>query len=309
MKPDFGKTAADYSRHRAGFPGELFERLQDQGIGLAGQRVLDLGAGTGALGRVLARQGCRVAYLDPAPELLAEARRLDAEAGVSASYVEGVAEKTGLPGSSFEAVTAAVCWHWFDADRAAQEALRVLAPGGALAIVHFDWLASAGSVAADTEALIRKRLPAPAGRGAVRTLFFALARRAKPEWVAGEGLGIHPDRLGTLARSGFESLESFSFDAAVPYTHEAWRGRIRSHAALGASKNREVVERFDSDLAAMLAARHPKDPLQVIHRVFVVIGRKPGTGLSSAGSPPPVQRRGSQRAPQSASASAPSHPA
>ena len=36
---DFDRTASDYSRHRAGFPSELFDRLQKYGVGLAGQRV------------------------------------------------------------------------------------------------------------------------------------------------------------------------------------------------------------------------------------------------------------------------------
>lgn len=287
-KPDFGKTAADYARHRPGFPAELFERLRAAGVGAPTQSILDLGAGTGALGRAFARAGCAVSYLDPSAELLGEARRLDAEAGVAARYVEGVAEETGLPGAAFDAVTAAVCWHWFDPGRAAREVLRLLVPGGALAIIHFDWLALPGSAAADTEQLMRDTLPAAPGREAVRGLFYKLARRLKPEWVAADGAGVHADRLTTLAYNGFERLESFSFDAPVAYLHEDWRGRLRSHAALGASRRRDVVERFDAALAKMLAERHPEDPLQVLHRVFVVIGRKPETAPSSAGSPPPA---------------------
>ncbi|MCH8999378.1 MAG: hypothetical protein IID48_14120 [Proteobacteria bacterium] len=49
MEVDFGRTAADYARHRAGFPEELFKRLAARGIGRAGQRVLDLGSGIGSL--------------------------------------------------------------------------------------------------------------------------------------------------------------------------------------------------------------------------------------------------------------------
>ena len=280
-KPDFGKTAADYARHRPSFPPELFARLAALGVGTPGQRVLDLGAGTGALGRELARAGCAATYLDPSPELLAEARRLDAEAGVTAEYVEGVAENTGLPGAAFDAVTAAVCWHWFQPNQAAREVVRVLRPGGALAIVHFDWLALPGSVAADTEQLMRETLPAPPGREAARMLFYKLAGRLKPEWVASDGAGVHADRLTTLGRNGFARLESFSFDAPIAYSHEDWRGRLRSHAGVGASRRRDIVESFDAALAKMLAERHPKDPLEVLHRVFVVIGRKPGTAPSS----------------------------
>ena len=60
MHVDFGRTAEDYARHRAGFPEQLFERLTARGIGCAGQRVLDLGSGTGSLARGFARRGaCR----------------------------------------------------------------------------------------------------------------------------------------------------------------------------------------------------------------------------------------------------------
>jgi 2-polyprenyl-3-methyl-5-hydroxy-6-metoxy-1,4-benzoquinol methylase len=73
---DFGKTADDYGRYRAGFPAELYQRLEKLGVGLKGQRLLDLGTGTGYLGRGFARQGCRVTGLDISPALMQEARRV-----------------------------------------------------------------------------------------------------------------------------------------------------------------------------------------------------------------------------------------
>jgi hypothetical protein len=42
VKIDFGKTAADYGRHRAGFPDALFDRLAPFGVGTGGQRIHDL---------------------------------------------------------------------------------------------------------------------------------------------------------------------------------------------------------------------------------------------------------------------------
>ena len=71
MKPNFGATAQDYARYRAGFPDSLFDRLVKYGIGLAGQNILDLGTGTGSLARGFARRGCKVIGLDPAEPLLA----------------------------------------------------------------------------------------------------------------------------------------------------------------------------------------------------------------------------------------------
>ena len=72
---DFGHTARDYTTHRAGFPGALYRRLAKFGIGGAGQRLLDVGTGAGALARGFARAGCRVTGLDPSAALTLEARR------------------------------------------------------------------------------------------------------------------------------------------------------------------------------------------------------------------------------------------
>jgi 2-polyprenyl-3-methyl-5-hydroxy-6-metoxy-1,4-benzoquinol methylase len=74
---DFGKTAQDYGRYRAGFPPALFERLATFDIGNTGQRVLDLGTCTGTLARGFALRGCQVKGLDPSTLLTEEAKRLD----------------------------------------------------------------------------------------------------------------------------------------------------------------------------------------------------------------------------------------
>jgi len=74
MNPDFGATSKDYARHRAGFPDSLFERLATFGIGLPGQRIVDLGTGTGTLARGFARRGCRVIGIDISEAMLQAAR-------------------------------------------------------------------------------------------------------------------------------------------------------------------------------------------------------------------------------------------
>ena len=62
--PDFGRTATDYARHRAGFPSELIERLAALGVARPGARVVDLGTGAGSLARLFAERGCEVTGVD-----------------------------------------------------------------------------------------------------------------------------------------------------------------------------------------------------------------------------------------------------
>jgi len=254
MEIDFGRTAKDYGAHRAGFPEPLFERLARFGVGNTGQRLLDLGTGAGSLGRGFAMRGCQVTGLDPSPDLIEEARRLDRAAGVKSDYVVARAEETGLPGTSFDAVTAGQCWHWFDRPRAGREIRRLLVPGGTLALAHFDWIPLPGNLVAATEALIEAH---------------------NPDWRFGGMTGVHADELADVALAGFRDIETFSFDLDVAYDHAAWRGRIRASAGIGASLSPAAVERFDAAHAVMLAETFPDEPLAVPHRCFAVVCRAP----------------------------------
>lgn len=254
MPVDFGRTAADYAKHRAGFPEALFDRLLRDGVVVAGQRLLDLGTGTGSLARGFARRGLQVIGLDPARPLLDQARRLDEAAGVAVRYVAARAESTGLTDMSFDVVSAGQCWHWFERTRAAQEVRRLLRPGGRVVIAHFDWLPLPGNVVEATERLIRQH---------------------NPGWTLGGGTGLHPAWLADLAVAGFAGLETFSFDQAVGYSRAAWRGRIRASAGIAASLDVAAVARFDAEHEALLARDFPDEPLRVPHRCWVAIGVKP----------------------------------
>jgi SAM-dependent methyltransferase len=251
---DFGLTAEDYGRFRAGFPASLFDWLEAGDVIAPGLRVLDLGTGTGSLGRGFARCGCRVVGLDLSPDLIAEARAQDSAAGLASAYLAGSAERVGLADGAFDIVAAGQCWHWFDRPAAAREARRLLKPGGRLVIAHFDWIPLAGNLVAATEDLIRAH---------------------NPDWAFGGGTGLHADWLADATGAGFEQIETFSFDAAVAYSHEAWRGRIRASAGVGASLPPARVAAFDEALAALLAERFPDDPQAVPHRVFCLTARAP----------------------------------
>ena len=253
-KVDFGRAAGDYARHRAGFPPRFFERLRDQLHLASGMRALDLGTGTGSVARGLALLGLEVTGIDPSDALMDEARTLDAQAGVSVDYVLGKAEALPFPDASFDLVTAGQCWHWFDRSLAGPEIFRVLRPGGILVICHFDWLPLAGNMVEATEDLIRAY---------------------SPDWHLGRGNGVYGFWLAEMSAMGLRDIETASFDRDQLYTHEGWRGRIRASAGVKGSLDAPVVERFDADLAALLAQRFPEDPLHVPHRVWWAVARKP----------------------------------
>ena len=256
MGVDFGRTAKDYAAHRAGFPRELFVRLSAMGIGRSGQRLLDLGTGTGTLARGFARRGASVMGVDPAEPLLLEARRLAALEGVNVDFRVGRAEDIDSPDDAFDVVTAGQCWHWFDRPVAAAECLRVLVPEGAIVICYLDWLPLPGNVVAATEALILEH---------------------NPEWPLAGGLGMYPLWTLDVAEAGFTGLETFSFDLDVSYSHEAWRGRIRASAGVAASLPPDAVADFDAELAALLDKDFPGEHLAIPHRVWALVARKPKT--------------------------------
>lgn len=120
---------ADYVRHRPSYPPGLFDWLRDT-IGFAPSwRVADIGSGTGIFTRCLLEQGNSVHAVEPnaAMRAAAEGALSDRPGFVS---VDGSAEATTLPDHSFELVTAAQAFHWFEPVATRREFQRILVPGG-----------------------------------------------------------------------------------------------------------------------------------------------------------------------------------
>lgn len=247
---DFGKTADDYSSYRAGFPEELFERLSSLGVGVPKQRILDLGTGTGSLARGFAHRKSTVTGLDKATALLQKAKQLDEKYGVDITYIEGDAEDTGLDSQSFDIVSAGQCWHWLDSSRAAPEVRRLLAEQGRFLIAYLDWLPLPNSAVELTENIILEH---------------------NPSWEYSGGNGLYHHLVDELTNHNFNHFETFSFDLDIDYSHEAWRGRIRASAGIGARLNQQEVLNFDNQLKSQLKEKFPHEVLSLRHRVFALV--------------------------------------
>jgi SAM-dependent methyltransferase len=252
MSRNFGAAATDYAKFRAGFPESFFDRVAACGLCAPGSTAVDVGTGTGTLARGFARRGVTVIGIDPDERLTDEARRLDAAAGISVEYRKGTAEAIPLPDAVADLVSAGQCWHWFEPRQSAREFARIVKPEGHVLIAHFDWLPLPGSVVDATEGLIKEHNPA---------------------WHFEAGNGFHPESVPYLYEAGFRQFESFSYDLDVPYSPEAWRGRIRASAGVGASLTPEGVQAFDVALQRVLSESFAGDVLLAPHRVFALIAR------------------------------------
>ncbi|WP_434361881.1 methyltransferase domain-containing protein [Parasalinivibrio latis] len=249
MDIKFGKTAKDYARHRQGFPSCFFDKLVKNGTIKPGDRLIDLGSGTGTLARGFAHRGCIVTGIDPAPELLEQARQLALDEGCMPEFSEGTAEHTGLESGIADVVTAGQCWHWFNPEAATTEIKRILKPGGTLIIAHFDWLPLKGNVVEATEQLIKS---------------------FNPQWNMDNGTGIYPEWPRHLGNAKFTDITTCSYDINAIYTPGDWRGRIRASAGIAASLSEEKVADFDAVLKAKLESDFPGELLAIPHRVFIV---------------------------------------
>lgn len=127
----FQAGAAAYERGRPGYPPEAIAWLVEELDLRPGRRVLDVGAGTGKLTRLLTASGAEVLAVEPVPAMREELER--AVAGARA--LDGTAEAVPAADGSADAIVVAQAFHWFDVPRALAEFRRVLRPGGRFAVI------------------------------------------------------------------------------------------------------------------------------------------------------------------------------
>jgi SAM-dependent methyltransferase len=127
----FQRAVDEYERGRPDFPADAVTFLRHRLELRAGRTVLELGAGTGKLTRLLAPTGVRIVAIEPVDVM----RTALARTAPNAEIVDAIAEDLPLSGDSVDAAVAAQAFHWFDGERALGELARVMRPGSGLALV------------------------------------------------------------------------------------------------------------------------------------------------------------------------------
>ena len=109
----FDEIAAEYDRRRPAYPDELIDQAcQAAGIG-SGDRVLEVGCGSGQLTRSLVARGLHVTALEPGKSLMALARQ-HLEGAATVEWVSAQFEDALLACEQFQAVFSASAFHWVD---------------------------------------------------------------------------------------------------------------------------------------------------------------------------------------------------
>lgn len=208
----FGEVAELYDHYRPGYPEAAFDRIMDFGRLAAGERVLEIGGGTGRATLPLAARGLLVKSLEPSAEMARVARRNTAS--LPGVVVEEMSfEPWPLPDHRFALVISAQAWHWVDPEIRLAKAHRALRAEGCLALIwNSDNSPSAGGdVVADAiEAIYRREAP-------------SLGARVPSNTTA--------DRQAEIEESAlFGDVERDEYSWSVTYSTEEYLGLLQTQS-------------------------------------------------------------------------------
>lgn len=215
---DWGKTSEDYAKYRDIYPKAFYDKLAELSIGVKGQKVLDLGTGTGVLPRNMYHYGASWTGADISENQIAYAKKLTDEAGMDIRYLVSSAETVDFPDGTFDVITACQCFVYFDKAVLLPKIHKMLKPGGHFCVLFMAWLPEESIIAKTTEELVLKYNPSWTGGGMTRH------KLETPPWC---GELLEPANLLT-------------YDLPVTFTRESWHGRIKACRGIGASSLTEI---------------------------------------------------------------------
>lgn len=241
---DWGRTSADYARYRDIYPEIFYRKIADRGLCVKGQKILDLGTGTGVLPRNMYHYGGEWLGTDISENQIEQARILAEKSGMDIKFEAVSAENVNASDNTFDVVTACQCFWYFDHKKVMPELKRMLKPDGRLLILYMAWLPSEDKIAGESEKLVLKYSPEWNGAGEKR----------RPISLVDEAAALE----------NFEIVHREEYDLKVPFTRESWNGRIKASRGIGASLSPERIIEWENEHTAMLERLAPES-FEVLH--------------------------------------------
>ena len=197
----FTGKSDDYFRCRPGYPESSVRWLKER---CSGEKVVDIGAGTGIFTKVLLNFFSSVSALEPNADM----QRCFRDFLPDTVCLPGSGEATGLPDNSVDLITVAQAFHWLDEEKFKAEAMRILRPGGKVAIVWNTALKNDFSAARDR-----------------------ISRQYCPRFRSGHAGKRSPEEGDAFLRYHyFSKVEIASFDNPFVMDLETFEGNVRSRS-------------------------------------------------------------------------------
>jgi ubiquinone/menaquinone biosynthesis C-methylase UbiE/Arc/MetJ-type ribon-helix-helix transcriptional regulator len=258
---------------------ELRRRTTDLARFGPGERVLDVGCGTGTLAiEVQSRVGeaGRVCGVDPDRRQIARARRKAARRRLPIEFQSGVIERLDFPDAGFDVVLSTLMLHHLSPTVTRQglaEIARVLVPGGRVVIADFGsgsrdltaLVSEAGFRHVETEEMPFPAVPGPGHQSGSMELLVAvrspreqvgpIVERLDQMVAAGRVTGEEAERLREAVRSG-------GFDEAV---RDVRIRHAEERLAAGLRDGTVTREEADTVLARVRNGEHPRLPRPLRH--------------------------------------------
>ncbi len=243
---DWGKTSQDYAKYRDIYPQIFYQKLLDYHIGLAGQKVLDLGTGTGVLPRNMYQYGAKWTGIDISENQIQQAKLLASQQNMQIAFQAVPAEQADFPAQSFDAVTACQCFWYFKPETLMPVLKNILKPEGKLCILQMNWLPFEDEIAQASENLVLKY---------------------NPDWT-GAGETRHPVYLSETVLQYAKLIVHEEFSVEIPFTRETWHGRMKACRGVGASLSCEKLSAWEQEHTHLLQKIAPEN-FTVLHEIAI----------------------------------------
>lgn len=237
---DFGKTSDDYAKFRDIYPPLFYKKIIDRDLCLNGQKVLDLGTGTGVIPRNMYKYGAQWTGTDISENQIKQAKILSQNMNID--YFVKSAENLDFEDNTFDVITACQCFWYFDHEKIMPELDRILKNDGSIVLLQMEWLPFEDKIANGSEQLVLKY---------------------NPQW-SGAGEKRHAIEIPECYSEKFKLNYHEEYPVNVHFTRETWNGRMKTCRGISASLSDEKIARWEKEHLEFLNTAAPEE-FDVLH--------------------------------------------
>lgn len=237
---DWGRASSDYAKYRDIYPKKFYDKIVRRNMCVKGQKVLDLGTGTGVIPRNMYSYGAKWTGVDISKEQISQAKVLSADMEIE--YHALPVEEIDFNNNSFDVITACQCFWYFNHEIIMPKLYNILKPNGSLLILYMAWLPFEDKIAGASENLVLKY---------------------SPEW-SGANETIHPIFIPECYNDKFKLIYHEEYPVNVHFSRKTWNGRMKACRGIGASLSPEKIAEWEQEHLKMLEEIAPEE-FDVLH--------------------------------------------